>query len=63
MGIILGVCFILFYLLLQSLIHDNLTSTNIPDPPDSIRDEPIESISSMNIIDGACSLHNRKNVM
>ena len=28
-----------------------------PDPPESIRVEPIESISSMNIIEGACSLN------
>ena len=29
-----------------------------PDPPDSILDDPIESISSMKIIEGACSLCN-----
>lgn len=27
-----------------------------PPLPDSMRDEPIESISSMKMIDGACSL-------
>lgn len=42
--------------------HENRTlilkkgHKNKPDPPDSILDEPIESISSMKIIDGACSL-------
>lgn len=30
-----------------------------PDPPSS-REEPMESISSMNIIDGACSLEKRE---
>ena len=32
------------------------TSESPPPEPDSIRDDPIESISSMNMIDGACSL-------
>ena len=34
-----------------------------PPEPDSRRVDPIESISSMKIIDGACSLQNISNTM
>ena len=35
------------------------TSESPPPLPDSIRDEPIESISSIKIIEGACSLQGK----
>ena len=41
-----------------NLLHHTLTSSTKPLPPDRppSREEPMESISSMNMIEGACSL-------